>query len=124
MAKAEQPTDGSRDPPRGLLRPKRRWLTLGSVAALFLVLSIWDAGRAPASQASARLLLTLIHGYRATLSPVMPKLGVTCRFEPTCSVYGEAAVRAYGGYRGLWMAARRISRCGPWTETGTVDPLP
>ena len=36
-----------------------------------------------------RLLIALIRLYRRTLSPF---IGQQCRFEPTCSHYGEEAI--------------------------------
>lgn len=90
--------------------------------ALLAVLLAVDLTRAPESQLSARLLLGGIHLYRATLSPLMPYLGVTCRFEPSCSRYGEVSVRQYGAARGTWRTLARLARCGPWTPMGTVDP--
>ena len=52
----------------------------------------------------------------------MGSLGVRCRFQPTCSHYGEGAIRKYGAWKGSWLALWRIVRCGPWTPAGTVDP--
>ena len=71
-----------------------------------------------------RVLIGSIHLYQATLSPVYTRAGLRCRFSPTCSHYGEAAVQRYGAMRGGWMAIKRVLRCGPWTPHGTVDPVP
>lgn len=93
----------------------------------FLILGMLgaDASRPPERQISARLAVAAIHLYQATLSPLMGKAGVTCRFaEPTCSHYGEEAIRRHGIARGSWLAAKRVARCGPWTPVGTVDPVP
>jgi putative membrane protein insertion efficiency factor len=68
------------------------------------------------------LLLAAIHLYQATLSPLMPRLGVGCRFTPTCSRYAEGAVRRDGALVGTARAVWRIARCGPWTPAGTHDP--
>ncbi|MDP3719805.1 MAG: membrane protein insertion efficiency factor YidD [Acidobacteriota bacterium] len=65
-----------------------------------------------------------IHLYQATLSPLYSRMGVDCRFEPTCSHYGEAVIKRYGIARGGVMAIRRVFRCGPWTPSGTKDPAP
>ena len=64
-------------------------------------------------------LIFLIYLYRATLSPF---IGNSCRFEPTCSYYAEAALRKYGAVRGSWMALKRVFRCHPWHEGG-YDPV-
>lgn len=98
---------------------RRRWLAAVLAVALLLAL---DLSRAPADQLTARALLGAIHLYQATLSPRLPAIGVSCRFEPTCSRYAEAAIRENGALIGSLRAAYRISRCGPWTPKGTYDP--
>ena len=103
--------------------PKRRRRLTVWIVLLGLVLALGlDLARAPRNQLSARVLLGAIHLYQATLSPVLGKTGVRCRFQPTCSHYGEGAIRKYGAWTGSWKAAWRILRCGPWTPAGTVDP--
>ncbi len=73
---------------------------------------------------STRAAIWLLHRYRATLSPALDAVGVRCRMEPTCSRYAEACVRRHGVVRGGLMAVWRVTRCGPWTPRGTVDPPP
>lgn len=68
--------------------------------------------------AMGRLFTLAIHGYRATLGPL---LGGHCRFHPTCSQYGLDAVKKYGPWRGGWRTLKRISRCHPWGGRG-YDP--
>jgi len=58
--------------------------------------------------------------YRATLSGW---LGGQCRFYPTCSHYGEDAIRIHGALRGSAMTVWRVLRCNPFGEGG-VDPVP
>ncbi len=89
--------------------------------ALVLAVVVIDLCRAPSRQWSAKLLLGGIHMYQHTLSPAFPAAGVPCRFEPSCSRYAEAAIRADGALVGTARAAFRIVRCGPWTARGTVD---
>ena len=98
---------------------RRRLLAAGAVLLLLLVI---DLTRSPRRQVSARLLLAGIDAYQATLSPLLGRTGVRCRFQPTCSHYGEGAIRKYGALVGSWKAVARIARCGPWTPAGTVDP--
>jgi len=71
-------------------------------------------------RAGRAMVLPLLRGYRALLSPV---LGPACRFEPTCSVYAEEAVKRFGVIRGGALAARRILRCHPFAGAG-LDPVP
>jgi putative membrane protein insertion efficiency factor len=76
---------------------------------------VWVAG-APVRA----VLVGLIRGYRATLSGW---LGGQCRYYPTCSHYGEEAIRVHGAARGLVLTTWRILRCNPFGEGGT-DPVP
>lgn len=96
---------------------RRRWIVAGIVLALLTV----DFLLPPQRQVSARLLLGAIDLYQATLSPLLGRSGVRCRFQPSCSHYGEMAIRKYGTYRGSLKTVWRIARCGPWTPAGTVD---
>lgn len=100
---------------------RRRKKALVITAVLLALLGI-DLARAPENQLTAKLLLGSIHLYQATLSPMMPGLGVNCRFQPTCSRYAEGAIRKHGALGGTLRAVWRIARCGPWTPAGTVDP--
>ncbi|NNE44287.1 MAG: membrane protein insertion efficiency factor YidD [Gemmatimonadetes bacterium] len=64
-------------------------------------------------------LRALVLIYRYTLSPL---LGPRCRFYPSCSHYAEQALASHG-WRGVWLAAKRVLRCHPW-NAGGVDPVP
>ncbi|THV24437.1 membrane protein insertion efficiency factor YidD [Glycomyces paridis] len=69
-----------------------------------------------------RLLgLRLIAVYRRRLSP---RVGVECRFVPTCSGYGYRAVARYGLWAGGRLALARVLRCRPGVTRGTRDPVP
>jgi putative membrane protein insertion efficiency factor len=69
---------------------------------------------------AAWLLALPIKAYRHTLAPF---LGVNCRFAPSCSAYAIEALAKHGAARGLWLGARRVSRCHPWGGDG-YDPVP
>ena len=79
-----------------------------------------DAWKPEPPGLAARLLLLVIEAYRLTLSPL---LGGFCRYVPSCSAYGQEAIRRYGAARGGWMALRRIGRCHPF-RPGGFDPVP
>lgn len=66
-----------------------------------------------------RLLLAPIRFYQLAISPLLPP---SCRYTPTCSEYTAQAVSRYGVY-GLWLGAKRISRCHPG-HPGGYDPVP
>ncbi|MBI4291662.1 MAG: membrane protein insertion efficiency factor YidD [Betaproteobacteria bacterium] len=62
----------------------------------------------------------VIRGYRYAISPM---LGVHCRFHPSCSEYALDALARHGGWRGSWLAMKRLARCHPW-HSGGYDPVP
>jgi putative membrane protein insertion efficiency factor len=99
--------------------PRRR-LLFALLLAVLVLLAV-DLARPPAAQLSARVMLAAIDLYQATLSPRLGRLGARCRFQPTCSHYGEAVIRRDGALVGGAKAAWRILRCGPWTPAGTED---
>jgi uncharacterized protein len=66
------------------------------------------------------VLKYLIRGYQLAISPL---LGPRCRFYPSCSHYAIEAIETHGAMRGVWLTAKRISRCHPWHEGG-FDPVP
>lgn len=113
MSAPEAPTAGG-------AQPRRRRAVI--VTAVLLALFAADQLQAPERQLSARALLGGIHLYQRTLSPLMPKAGIRCRFTPTCSHYAAGAIEKYGALSGGLRAAGRLARCGPWTPAGTVDP--
>lgn len=66
------------------------------------------------------IALLLIRLYQKTISRALPP---SCRFTPSCSVYGYQAIEKYGLLKGGWMAVKRISRCHPFNPGG-YDPVP
>lgn len=61
--------------------------------------------------------LSFDHGFFAFLFP-----HGFCRFKPTCSEYGYAAIEKYGIFRGGVKAFWRVLRCNPFSQSG-FDPL-
>jgi uncharacterized protein len=68
----------------------------------------------------ASLLRLAVRGYQWTVSPLLPR---ACRFHPSCSEYAAEALERHGACRGCLLAARRLTRCGPW-HPGGFDPVP
>ena len=55
------------------------------------------------------------------LAPAAARIGLRCRFAPTCSRYAEAVIARDGIVRGGLKALGRIARCNPLTQMGTRD---
>ena len=68
----------------------------------------------------AHLAALPVRAYRLLLSPW---LGLSCRYQPTCSAYALEALEKHGAVRGAWLAVRRIARCHPGAGSG-YDPVP
>ena len=73
------------------------------------------------------LVIHLIKLYQKTLSfdhgvfrPLFPN--GFCKYHPTCSEYGIAAIAKYGVIKGGWLTAWRVLRCNPWSKGGH-DPV-
>ncbi|MFZ4521129.1 MAG: membrane protein insertion efficiency factor YidD [Bacteroidales bacterium] len=64
--------------------------------------------------------ILLIRFYQGAISPYLLP---SCRFSPSCSVYGVDAIVKYGPFKGGWMTLKRIGRCNPWGGSG-YDPVP
>jgi putative membrane protein insertion efficiency factor len=60
-------------------------------------------------------LVGVIRSYQIVLSP---RLGAVCRYYPSCSHYGLAAVTVHGAVKGTLLSAWRILRCHPWSAGG------
>ena len=57
-----------------------------------------------------RVAVALLRAYKRWLSPLLPR---ACRFSPTCSEYGQIALRSHGLMMGSWLTIRRLLRCQP-----------
>ena len=65
------------------------------------------------------LLVAPIRGYQRLISPALPR---RCKYEPTCSRYALDAIRTFGVWRGVVLAAWRLLRCNPFSDGG-YDPV-
>ena len=72
------------------------------------------------------LIIRAIQGYRLLAAPLLHQFALSpggCRFVPTCSAYGLAALRQYGLRRGFVFLFYRLARCHTGGGWG-YDPLP
>ena len=67
-----------------------------------------------------KVIIGCIAFYQKFISPLT---GPRCRFYPTCSAYGKAAVEKYGAGKGSWLLIRRLVKCHPF-HSGGYDPVP
>lgn len=67
-----------------------------------------------------RLAVAVLRAYKRWLSPLLPG---ACRFSPTCSEYGQLALRSHGLFAGTWLTIGRLLRCQPLGRGG-IDPPP
>ena len=66
-----------------------------------------------------RAVVALLGVYKRWLSPLLPR---ACRFSPTCSEYGQIALRSHGLLAGGWLTIRRLLRCQPLGRGGIDVP--
>ena len=67
-----------------------------------------------------KLFVAIIRFYQLVISPILPS---ACRYTPTCSAYGIAALKKHGALKGSVLTIKRILRCNPWGGHGE-DPVP
>jgi putative membrane protein insertion efficiency factor len=65
--------------------------------------------------------LILIRFYQYALSPYLG--GSKCRYTPTCSQYTLEAIQKFGPIKGIFLGAKRLSKCHPGGGHG-YDPIP
>ncbi len=66
------------------------------------------------------LILSALRFYKAQISPQLPP---ACRYTPTCSEYAIEAVERRGVVVGVFLAAKRVLSCNPFSRGG-YDPVP
>ena len=67
-----------------------------------------------------KVFIGMVRLYQRLISPL---LGSRCCFYPSCSQYTIEAIEIHGSIKGMWLGAKRISRCHPLAEPGN-DPVP
>lgn len=68
-----------------------------------------------------RLAVAMLRGYKRWFSPLLPR---ACRFSPTCSEYGQIALKSHGLIVGTWLTLGRLLRCQPLGRGGIDLPPP
>ena len=86
-----------------------------------ILLILLLATMALAALNAQRVALGGIHAYQHTVSPLATRLGIRCRFTPSCSRYADVVIRRDGVVLGGWRSLKRVARCNPLTPFGTRD---
>lgn len=68
----------------------------------------------------SKIFIFFIRVYQVTISPLFLP---SCRYIPSCSVYGIEAIKKHGPFKGLYLAVKRFISCNPWGGSG-YDPVP
>ncbi len=67
-----------------------------------------------------KIFIGIIRFYQYVISPYLPP---SCRYTPSCSVYGIEALKKHGPFKGGWLTIKRVASCNPWGGSG-YDPVP
>ncbi|MDQ6982586.1 MAG: membrane protein insertion efficiency factor YidD [Mariprofundus sp.] len=67
-----------------------------------------------------KFFASLVRFYQLFISPVVPS---HCAHMPSCSHYMAEAIQRHGVLRGIWLGAKRLLRCHPFSKGG-YDPVP
>ncbi len=90
------------------------------IGVLFGLILFDNLIHSPAEQLTAHLVVMVIDGYQAFMSPTVSAIG-HCKFFPTCSDYMKIAVLKYGSCKGVRKGLWRICRCSPFTSQSGMD---
>ena len=82
---------------------------------------LWPETTRANASVGVRMALFALRCYKAYLSALFAG---TCRFEPTCSQYAYQAIERFGILRGVWLGAKRLARCHPFSGKFGYDPVP
>ena len=72
-------------------------------------------------ECASAALIAAIRLYQRVLSPCLARIGVRCRFHPTCSEYSIQAIRKYGLRLGLRKTWNRLRRCNRYNLETCID---
>jgi putative membrane protein insertion efficiency factor len=68
-----------------------------------------------------QLAILAIGAYQETLSRLLRRRGLRCRYHPTCSQYGVLAYRKYGFLRATVLTWKRYRDCRPGASRPVID---
>lgn len=69
-----------------------------------------------------KILIFIIRFYKKHVSIYFEKMGIRCKFYPTCSEYSIQALEKHGFLKGTLLSIKRILRCNPFSKGG-YDPV-
>jgi uncharacterized protein len=90
------------------------------IVAGLIFMCMWDASAPPSQQVTAKAAVVGIRIYQQTYGRLFAGAHM-CKFQPTCSHYGQMAIQKYGIEKGLWMTTGRILRCNPFSSAHGKD---
>lgn len=82
---------------------------------------LWPGTTRANTSVGVRMALFALRCYKAYLSALFAG---ACRFDPTCSQYAYQAIERFGILRGVWLGAKRLARCHPFSGRFGYDPVP
>ena len=68
-----------------------------------------------------KLFINIIIWYQNYISSRVKRLGIRCRFYPSCSHYSIQALTKYGLFHGLLKTIWRLLRCNPFNQSDYID---
>ena len=69
-----------------------------------------------------KIFLKIINFYQKRISPFLGKLGIHCKYYPSCSEYMKQAIEKYGCLKGIALGIKRLLKCNPFSKGG-IDLL-
>ncbi|MDY6896407.1 MAG: membrane protein insertion efficiency factor YidD [Thermotogota bacterium] len=69
----------------------------------------------------SNLIIFAIKFHQKIISPILNRMGIRCRFYPTCSQYSIIAIKKYGLLIGVKKTYLRIKKCRPDNFDSCID---